>query len=135
MKSIPTVQKYMTTQPHTIGYDQTIAKAKDMMAEHHIRHLPVLKAGKLVGILSDRDVKFIMTFKDTDPQKTYIYEVYTELPYSVDPEAKLDEVAANMAEKKYGSALVVSNDKLVGIFTEVDAMRALSDLLQTRLKN
>lgn len=135
MKPIPTVQKYMTTQPHTIGYDQTIEKAKDMMAEYRIRHLPVLKGGKLVGILSDRDVKFVMTFKDTDPKKTYVYEVYTELPYSVHPEAKLDEVAANMAEKKYGSALVVSNDKLVGIFTEVDAMRALSDLLQTRLKN
>lgn len=135
MKSIPTVQKYMTMQPHTIDFDQTIAKAKDMMAEYRIRHLPVLKAGKLVGILSDRDVKFILTFKDTDPQKTFVYEVYSDIPYSVPPEAKLDEVAAYMAEKKFGSALVVSNDKLVGIFTEVDAMKALSDLLQTRLKN
>ena len=135
MKSIPTVQKYMTLQPHTIGYDQTIEKAKEMMAEYHIRHLPVLKAGKLVGILSERDVNFVLTLKGTDPQKTRVDEIYVDLPYSTHPEAKLDEVAAHMAEKKYGSALVLSNDKLVGIFTEVDAMLALADLLHTRLRS
>jgi len=135
MKSIPTVQKYMTVQPHTIGYDQSIEKAKEMMSEYRIRHLPVLKGGKLVGMLTERDLNFVLTFKDTDPQKTRVDEVYVELPYSTHPEAKLDEVAAHMAEKKYGSALVVSNNKLVGIFTEVDAMKALADLLQTRLKN
>lgn len=135
MKTIPTIQKYMTTQPHTIGHDQNIAKAKEMMSEFHIRHLPVLKGGKLFGLLSERDVNFALTFKDTDAKKTYVYEICADLPYSTHPEAKLDEVAAFMAEKKYGSALVVSNDKLVGIFTEIDAMTALADLLHTRLKN
>lgn len=108
MKSIPTVQKYMTTQPHTIGYDQTLAKAKEIMSEYRIRHLPVLKNEKLVGVVTDRDVSLLLSFKDTDPQKTYVYEVYSELPYSTSPEAHLDEVVAYMAEKKYGSALVVS---------------------------
>jgi len=134
MKTIPTIQKYMTVQPHTIGFDQSIAKAKDMMTQYHIRHLPVLKGGKLVGILSDRDITFVLTFKDSDPEKTKVEDVYTELPYATSPDASLAEVASLMAEKKYGSALVVSNNKLVGIFTEVDAMRALADLLNTRLK-
>ncbi len=135
MKTIPTVQKYMTTQPYTIGNDQTIAKAREMMTEHRIRHLPVLKGGKLVGIVSDRDINLVLTFKDVDPKITRVDEIYAEMPYATTPEAKLDEVATHMAEKKFGSALVVSNNKLVGILTEVDVMKALADLLHTRLKN
>lgn len=125
----------MTTQPHSIGFDQTLSKAKEMMAEYRIRHLPVLKGGKLIGILTERDINFVLSFKDTDAAKTRVDEVYTEVPYTTSPNAKLDEVVALMAEKKYGSALVVDNNKLVGIFTEVDAMQALSDLLHTRLRN
>jgi acetoin utilization protein AcuB len=134
MKPIPTVQKYMTVLPHTIGFDQTIAKAKEMMREYGIRHLPVLKGGKLVGILSERDVNFVLTFKDTDADKTTVDEIFTPTPYVTSPGAHLDEVVAHMAEKKYGSALVVDNNKLVGILTEIDALNAFSDLLRSRLK-
>src|SRR5438270_13966889 len=98
MKSIPTVQKYMTVVPHTIGFDQTIAKAQDMMREYRIRHLPVLKGGKLVGILSERDVNFVLTFKDADANKTKVDEIFKEIPYVTSPNAHLDEVVAHMAE-------------------------------------
>lgn len=135
MKTVPTIQKYMTPFPHTIGSDQTLEKAQSMMREHNIRHLPILKAGKLVGILSDRDVKLIMGFADFDPKKITVDEAYTPEPYVTKISASLDEVAAYMAEHKYGCALVVDNNKLVGIFTEVDAMRALAELLNTRLKH
>lgn len=73
MKPMPTVQKYMTVQPHTIGFDQSIAKAQETMSKYRIRHLPVLKGGKLVGILSDRDLNFVLTFKDTDPQNAKVF--------------------------------------------------------------
>ncbi len=42
-KAIPSVQKYMTTSPHTIGEDQPMAVAHQMMREYKIRHLPVLR--------------------------------------------------------------------------------------------
>jgi len=132
-KPIPTIQKYMTTTPHTIGSDQTIAKAAGIMSEHRIRHLPVLRGGQLLGVLSDRDVKLIEGFRDVDATKTTVEEAMTELPYAVSPEAPLDEVVGTMAEKKYGSAVVVQNHKVVGIFTTVDACQALHELLQTRL--
>jgi acetoin utilization protein AcuB len=134
-KHIPTIQKYMTVIPHTVGIDQTLKTAKEMMSKHNVRHLPVLKAGKLVGILSDRDIKTILDFKDTDAETLTVDDVYTPEPYITSPSAHLNEVVALMAEKKYGSALVVDNNKLVGIFTEIDALKALSDLLETRLKN
>src|SRR5262245_8811848 len=123
----------MTTQPHTIGSDQSIAKAAEFMSEYRIRHLPVLRGGRLLGVLSDRDIKLIESFRDVDASKTSVEEAMTELPYTVDPETPLDEVARTMAEKKFGSAVVMQNYKVVGIFTTVDVCQALAELLQTRL--
>lgn len=135
MKAIPSVQKFMTYVPKSIGYDQTIAQANEFMKKLHLRHLPVLKGGNLVGILTDRDINLVLGFKDVDPQVMKVEEAYTPEPYFTAPTTPLNEVVAEMAEKKYGCALVVDNGKLVGIFTEVDAFKALSELLETRLKH
>ena len=132
-KPIPAIQKYMTTTPHTIGSDQTIAKASAMMSEYRIRHLPVLRGGHLLGVLSDRDIKLIESFPGVDASKLQVEEAMTEQPYTVAPEMPLDEVVSTMAEKKYGSAVIVQNHKVVGIFTTVDACQALAELLSTRL--
>ena len=134
MKSIPSVQKYMTYVPKSIGFDQTIAQAREYMSKLHLRHLPVLKGGRLVGILTDRDINLILGFKDVDATTLKVEEAYTPDPYFTTPNAPLNEVVAHMAENKYGCALIVDNGKLVGIFTEVDAYKALSELLETRLK-
>ena len=128
-------KKYMTTSPHTIGSDQTIAKAASVMSEHRIRHLPVLRGGRLLGVLSDRDVKLIESFRDVDASKTTVDEAMTEQPYAVEHDVPLDQVVRTMAEKRLGSAVIMQNHKVVGIFTTVDACQALSQLLQTRLAN
>lgn len=133
-KAIPNVQKYMTYVPKSIGFDRPLQQALDLMREMRVRHLPVLKAGKLVGILTDRDLNLVLQFKDVDPNVMTVEEAYTPDPYFTSPEAPLNEVVRVMAEKKYGCALVVDNQKLVGILTEVDVMRALAELLETRLK-
>jgi len=134
MKAIPTIAKYMTTLPHTIGSEQTLAKAEKIMSEHRIRHLPVLQGGKLVGILSDRDVKLVESFRDIDPEKVTVEEAYSPDPYITSPGTSLADVCTEMAAHKYGCALVCDNHKLVGIFTWVDALNALNELLSTRLK-
>jgi len=132
-KPIPTIQKYMTPAPHSVGSEQTIATAATMMSEHHIRHLPVLHGGRLLGMLTDRDIKLIESFRDVDAAKVRVDEAMTEQPYSVSPDTPLDEVVETMATKKYGSAVVMQNQKVVGIFTTVDACAALAGLLRTRL--
>jgi acetoin utilization protein AcuB len=132
-KPIPPIQKYMTTTPHSIGSEQTLVTASAMMNKHEIRHLPVLHGGKLLGMLTDRDIKLIETFRDVDPTKVTVAEAMTERPYSVSPETPLDEVVETMAENKYGSAVVMQNQKVVGVFTTVDACQALCELLRTRL--
>ena len=126
-------QKFMTTQPHSIGREQTMAQAHRMMREHRFRHLPVLTGGRLVGLLSDRDLNLIETLRDVDPTKVLVEDAMTSDPYTVSPDAPLDEVVATMAEHKYGCAVVMQNNKLVGIFTTVDACRAFAELLHGRL--
>lgn len=125
-----TVERYMTASPQTIGADQTLAKADQLMRKLQVRHLPVLEAGRLVGILSDRDIKLVESFKDVDPEIMTVSEAYTEEPFSVHPNTPLSEVCAKMAQRKYGSVLVVDNNKLVGIFTWIDALNAMNTLME-----
>lgn len=132
-KSIPMIQKYMTTTPHSIGADQTLAHAHAVMREHKIRHLPVLVGGKLVGMVTDRDLRFIETLRDVDPGKVPVEDAMVTDVYSVSPETPVDEVVREMALHKYGSAVVMQNQKVVGIFTTVDVCNAFAELLQTRL--
>ncbi len=131
-KAMPTIQKFMTTAPHSIGADQTIAKADTRMRELGIRHLPVLAGGKLIGIISDRDIKFLQSFRDIDVRNTKIEDCSVSEVFSVTPNSPLDEVCASMAENKYGCAVVMDNQKLVGIFTWVDALRATNEILNSR---
>lgn len=130
MRTIPLVQKYMTYVPRSIGFDQPIAKAQDYMRKLHIRHLPVLQGGKLIGVLTDRDINLLLSFNEVDPEKTAVDEAYTPDPYFTTPDTPLETVATEMAEKKYGCAVVMDNGHLVGIFTEVDAYKALADILR-----
>ncbi len=124
----PTIRKFMTDSPHTIGHHQTLDVAHRMMREHRVRHLPVLEAGKLVGMLSQRDLHLIETLQDVDPSATTVDEAMTTDVYITGPYAPLEEVAATMAEHKYGSAVIVDRGKVVGIFTTVDALHALTTL-------
>ena len=132
-KVIPHVEKYMTPSPYSVGQEQSLAQAHRLMRDHHIRHLPVLHGGRLVGVLSDRDLHLIETLRDVDPDKVTVEEAMSPTVYAVSPRAGLDEVVRELAAHKYGCAVVEDNGKLVGVFTTVDAMRAFADLLETRL--
>lgn len=133
-KSIPTIQKYMTTSPHSIGVEQTLAHAHEVMRANHIRHLPVLSGGQLVGMLTQRDLALVETLKDVDPRNVRVEDAMSTEVYTVSPDAPLDEVVGEMAEKKYGSVVVVQNHKVVGIVTTVDVCVAFAELLHSRLK-
>jgi acetoin utilization protein AcuB len=125
---------YMTTQPHSIGIDQPMVMAHRMMREHSIRHLPVLAGGKIVGVLSDRDLHLIETLKDVNPEVVTVEDAMTPKPYTVSPDSPLDEVVREMAANKYGCAVVMDANHLVGIFTTVDACRSFAELLHGRLR-
>jgi len=119
----------MSPCPHSIGQEQTLETAHAMMRKWKIRHLPVLNAGRIVGLLSLRDLHLVETLKDVDPSKVSVEDAMSPEPYMIDANADLRAVAIEMAMRKLGSALVVRSGKVVGIFTTTDALRALFELL------
>ena len=123
----------MTVMPHTINYTVPINTAFEMMREHRIRHLPVQNAGNLVGILTDRDIKLASSFSGAAELK--VEDVMTPDPYVVKPHTALDQVVLEMAEHKFGCAVIQQeNGKVVGIFTATDGLRVLGGILQENYK-
>lgn len=131
-KPIPTVRPYMTATPHSVRPDMPLSAADKLMHEHGFRHLPVLQGGRLIGLVSQRDIRLIETLKDVDPKTVTVEDAMSQDLYEITPDTPLEEVAASMAAHKYGSAVVMEAGKLVGIFTTVDALRALVEILHSR---
>ena len=124
----PKVYKYMTPSPHSIGRDETLVVAHNIMRKNRIRHLPVLDGGVLVGLVSERDLLFIESLRDVDLAEVQVEDAMAVDPYFVNVDTPVREVAAMMIEHKYGSAIVVDHGHVVGIFTTIDALRAVLDL-------
>lgn len=127
-----TVREYMTLSPICIGPSDTLARAHELMRNQNVRHLPVLEGDRLVGIVSQRDLHLIETLKSTDPERVTVDEAMTENPYAVTPDSRVEAVVGTLISQKYGSAVVIEDDSVVGIFTRSDALRALLGLLNGR---
>lgn len=126
------VEQHMTVSPVVIGVGDTLADAHRLMRERGIRHLPVLDAGRLVGVVSQRDLYLAESLSSVDPATDTVREAMSGEPYAVAPGAPLEEVAATMAARRLGSAIVVDRGVVIGVFTTVDALRALASLAGRR---
>lgn len=123
------IEHYMSSVLVQIEPERMIAEASRLMRLHSIRHLPVVSKGKVVGVLSQRDVYLIETLKDVDAARVAVEEAMVREVFTVDPEEPVYRVAMEMAERKIGSAVVAHNGKLLGLFTTTDALRALAALV------
>jgi acetoin utilization protein AcuB len=124
----------MTALPHTIPANATLREAEARMAEHRVRHLPVMDQGRVVGMLSDRDLKLAYGIHGLNPEKMLVIDACHGGAYVVNPDTPLSEVATVMAEQHYGSAIVCRQGRVVGIFTTVDACRALAAFIDARAR-
>jgi len=124
------VRDFMTPAPHSIGRDQPLSVAIDRMRGFDVRHLPVLDGGRLVGVLSQRDVLFVETLRDIDPKTVTVEEAMSTEVYAVAPQTSLADVAKEMAHHKYGCVVVVEGARVAGIFTSVDALSVLVAMLE-----
>jgi acetoin utilization protein AcuB len=124
-----TVGRHMTRAPLILGADQTLAMAHRLMRAKRIRHLPVLRGGKLVGMLSQRDLVLIETLPDVDPATVPVEDAMTTEVFAVSPDASLASVVRKMGQRRLGSAIVMEGKRVVGLFTATDACRTLARLL------
>lgn len=133
MSTIPAIRSVMTAVPYFVNVDDSLRRARSMMVEHEIRHLPVQDHNVLVGILTDRDLK-----RALDPElglspknELFVRDAFIPEAYVVDRSTPLDTVLEHMATHRIGSALVTRAGGLVGIFTSTDACRLLAAQLRT----
>jgi acetoin utilization protein AcuB len=132
MKHVPLIKSVMTPFPYSVDIDAGIGDAQAMMAEHDIRHLPVKENGKIVSVISDRDIRLRLQSDSQDAKESLrVRDVCVHETYIVELTERLDSVLLHMAHYHIGSALVVKNGKLAGIFTTTDACRCYGVYLRS----
>ncbi len=120
------MRHWMTPAPHSVGKGQTLAVAKRIMGDHSVRHLPVLDHGKLVGILSERDIYFVQAIPGVNLENTLVADAMSQHVHCASPDQQIRPVIAQMAEHKLGCAVITEGDKVVGMFTTTDALDMLA---------
>ncbi|MGB4440110.1 MAG: CBS and ACT domain-containing protein [Sedimentibacter sp.] len=132
------VKNKMTANPYTISPDASITDAVELMKEKGLRRLPVVKAGKVVGILTKNDLQKVSPTKATSLSifeinyllsKTTVNDAMTKEIITISPDSLLDEAAVIMRDKKIGTLPVVEDSNIVGIITESDILDAFIDIL------
>ena len=133
------VGDYMTHGPFTVSEHTSIKEAVRMLLPHHIRHLPVTNGSRLVGIVTDRDIRRaspgLLSGIGREGYEqvllaTPVSRIMTREPVTVSPETPLVDAVRLMVERKFGCLPVVNADHLVGIFTEIDALKVLLEKIQ-----
>ena len=134
-----TVSEVMVTDLVTVGPESDLKEAVDHMNSAHIRHLPVVQSGRLVGIVSDRDIRlFGMTMagaEDGDLRfaigaDVRVREVKQREPVLIEPDADVREALDMMIEDRVGAIPVVDDgEHLLGIVSYVDMLKMLQDRL------
>jgi acetoin utilization protein AcuB len=123
-----TVAECMTPSPQTIGVAQPLSVGREMMVKYGIRHLPVVEFGRLVGMLSERELDLLESIPELDIESTPVSRAMTHQVLCVAPSDSIADVAAAMADRKVGSVVVSKLGDVVGVFTTIDALRALASI-------
>jgi acetoin utilization protein AcuB len=128
--AVPIVSDYMTPGPHCVAPNDPLPRAHAIMRENDIRHLPVVEGSELVGVVSDRDLNLVQSLVPARPEEITVEDAMTAHPYSVAPDAPLNQVARVMVKRKIGSAVVLDGRQVVGVFTVTDGLQALVESLE-----
>ena len=132
------VKNRMTTEVITLDPDQTLLKAMTLIQQKRIRHLPVVKAGKVVGIVTERDVRKAGA---SDSSSLSIFELnylmdqikvssfMTKKVITVTPDEPIETAAKLIYDHKIGALPVVDQNQLVGLITKSDILETFIEVL------
>jgi CBS-domain-containing membrane protein len=133
-----TVAHVMTRDPVTLGPEDSLATAVQVMRKHRIRRLPIVMGGTLVGLLAEGDLKRAepSTLQasqeefDTIMEATQLSRIMIREPLTVTEETPLLAAVSTLQTTKFGALPVVQDARLVGIVTDNDLLRSLRELLE-----
>ncbi len=135
-----TIAEVMNTELFTLTADSSVAAARQLMAEHHIRHIPIVAEGnRLVGLVSQRDVlaaadsSLVVSPQENSTEEAHI-EVSSIMSVSVNTigeTASLRGAALYLQKQKIGCLPVVRGETLVGIITDSDFVSVAINLMET----
>jgi CBS domain-containing protein len=126
------VRDIMETKLVTISASERLSMVEDIMRLGRVRHMPVVQAGKLVGVVSERDLlraslSVLSEHRDAERRMflhvVEISRVMSSPPIVISPDATIREAALLMADRKIGCLPVVDGDRLIGMITETDVLR------------
>jgi CBS domain-containing protein len=121
------IRDLMTENPTTCEPSTTAIDAARVMASEDVGPVPVVEGGRLVGIVTDRDLVVRILAEGKDPSSTTIGEIASSDLTTVQPESELEEAERLMAERQVRRLPVVEGDRLVGIVAQADIARALDE--------
>jgi acetoin utilization protein AcuB len=131
------VRDLMSTKPITVDPATPMLEARQRMREERIRHLIVVEAGRVVGIITDRDIRLNLPSPATSLSvwevnyllaKVTVRDVMTRAVLIVDPERSAAEAARIMLTHKISALPVIEGHELLGIVTESDFVRIVAGL-------
>ena len=120
------VKDKMTRGPYVVTPDTCVSAALKTMRDGRFRRLPVVQADKLVGIVTDKELR------DADPSKPLVEDVMHKQPLTVQEDALLETAALMMRTNKVGALPVMKENALVGIVTESDIFDTFLDMMGLR---
>jgi predicted transcriptional regulator len=132
------VRDIMSEQIVTISSDDSLSTVEDIMTLGGVRHMPVVRGGQLVGVVSERDLlraslsnlsSFGSEQRRAFLQVVEIKRVMSTPPVVIHPDASLEEAALLMAERKIGCLPVLEQGRLIGLLTETDVLRYFAGVI------
>jgi acetoin utilization protein AcuB len=128
------VRDAMTREIVTLGPEASAAEAWAVCQEMQIRHLPIIEAGRLVGLISDRDLRDISPPRGSGGESetlgwVCLRDIMSTDLVTIHPLDTIDHAAREIYERKIGCLPVVMDGQLVGIITSSDMMRILTELV------
>jgi CBS domain-containing protein len=117
------IRELMTENPSTCEHNATVVDAAKVMAREDVGSIPVVEDGRLVGVVTDRDLVVRVLAEGRDPETTTVGEIATKNVETVPPDADLDEALRIMASNQVRRLPVVEGDRLVGIVAQADVAR------------
>lgn len=127
------VRDCMTVDPMTVGPRDSLQKAIELLRRRDIRSIPVVEENKLIGIVTDRDIRQVAPayplFRDEEEIRRYtenlrVTAAMTADPMTISPDAPLVQAAKVLETYRISSLPVVDGEKLVGMISVMDLLHA-----------